>query len=73
MSIEGFLLGAHLKSLGLWSLLGLMSRCQKMMASGVLKSKIHKEITLDEIADSIPEYKASMSLGKYIVFPNKQK
>lgn len=56
MKLEGFLLGTHLATLGLWKLLGLMSQCQKMMASKILKSEVARRISLEDLAGAIPDY-----------------
>jgi NADPH2:quinone reductase len=68
--LEGFMLGSHMAKLSLWGLWGLVSKCQKMLSSGELKSEVYKRISLEDIPKSIPEYKSNMTRGKYVVYPH---
>jgi NADPH:quinone reductase-like Zn-dependent oxidoreductase len=69
--IEGFFLGDYLSDLSLWGKLSTVRACVKMISSGAFHSDVAKRINLFEMKAAIPEYKANMTAGKYIVYPHQ--
>ncbi|TNV77752.1 hypothetical protein FGO68_gene2007 [Halteria grandinella] len=70
--LEGFFLGHYLTQKSIWGQLSLFKKCTQLMSSGLFKSDVAKRVSLFEIKDAIMEYKANMSKGKYIVYPQQE-
>ena len=61
-----------LKEKSLWSLSGIVGQCQKLMRNKTLQSEVARRISLFEMEQAIPEYKANMTQGKYLVYPQEK-
>ncbi len=71
--LEGFILPDWLQEKSLWGQLGVMRQCQKMMSNGLFHSQVAKKISLFDVREAIPEYKANMTQGKYLICPQFEK
>jgi len=69
--LEGFLLNVYMAELSIWGKLGLVNKCQKLMASRVFTSEVQKRVSLFEVKEAIPEYKKNMTAGKYLIYPHQ--
>ncbi len=70
--LEGFLLNVYMADLSIFGKLGLVNKCQKLIASGVFSSEVQKRVSLSEVKEAIPEYKKNMTAGKYLIYPHKK-
>jgi hypothetical protein len=61
-----------LQEKSMWAQLGIINRCTKMMASRAFFSNVHKRVSLFEVREAIADYKANMTAGKYIIYPQQE-
>jgi NADPH:quinone reductase-like Zn-dependent oxidoreductase len=69
--LEGFFLGTYFAQKSTWATMGIFKQCITLMANKTFESQIAKRVSMFELREAIAEYKANMSVGKYIIYPQE--
>ena len=69
--IEGWILGEFIKSKGMMGAVSLINKVKGLMQNKTLLSKINKKFSFTEFGDSIKEYQANMTAGKFLLCPQE--
>jgi NADPH2:quinone reductase len=70
-TIEGFFLGEWVRRRGPLRVLRAAGRIQRMLADGLIETRVQQQVGLDDVHEGLQRYVANMTEGKVLILPQK--